>query len=187
MPATSTGASDAIATERTGTLPSGCSITEQRSARRSHTRTVPDWSPESSSIWFGWSATELTATSGVSPSSAAAAPPRRPRSSSLPGARGGTVAGGGVAAVAPGPADGAAGHAAEGGARHSYVRWQPPERMSQMRTVPSSEPEYIQRAECSKPVATTLVVCPSNVTIGFAFAAFATSKIRTNGLPAAAR
>ena len=72
-----------------------------------------------------------------------------------------------------------------GGARPRVAR-QPPERMSQMRTVPPPSPSRSSAPSARVPVATTLVVCPSNVAIGFAFAALASARSAGCGLPAAA-
>ena len=68
----------------------------------------------------------------------------------------------------------------------SYSRWCPPARTSQIFTVPSSLPLYIQRPSRSKPTAVTLPACPSYEATGWGLDVF-TSKSRMWGLPAAAR
>ena len=57
--ATSDERSGAIDSERSGVSPHGASSREHAFADRSQTRTMPDWSAEINSVWFGCSATEL--------------------------------------------------------------------------------------------------------------------------------
>ena len=70
--------------------------------------------------------------------------------------------------------------------RLSYSLWKPGARKSQIFTVPSSLPLYIQRPSRSNPTAVTLPVWPSKVVTGCGLLVF-TSYNRMAGLPAAAR